>query len=717
MDNSAELFSVINAAGEYQFVGGSVKNLLGYSPTDMVGRSAFEYIHPDDQDIVGASMGSALFNRTTDLPNFRFLHRNGSWRWIQCRITNLSDNPEVMGYITNSIDITEKVEGERDQIRTQAHYESLFFQHPDAVFELDRGGYFTLVNKNFQAMTGYSPTQIQGMHFRDLVLPKDLPIAMGAFLSALEGKAQQIELDIVQLEGKEVSLSIAIVPVLIDGGIVKIQGIARDITLQKKYATYVKAQAEQLYAIMERVPESFFSLDRSWRYTYVNRFYCNYIGRGREELMGKNIWEVFPSARYSTFYATCLEVAKTSLPRYTEEVSPYNADTVINLQVYPTGEDISVHFVDITERKREQDRLEKLSLVASKTNTCIIILNKHGQIEWTNEAFEKVTGYTLQESLQKAPVALLSGPETSPKTNARLLKRIKKGKPFSGELLNYTKQGTTIWFNLELTPVYDAQGELTKFISIRTDITQRKQKELELLEVTRDLFQQNHDLQHFSYMVSHNLRAPAANIMGLSHLLTRLDKNSATYEKTIRNIQKSADVLDTVIKDMNHALSIRDNEFEVPMGEVNLAEVVQEALYTFDYKLKQAQCLPQLDVAEDLAVCSNKPYLLEVLKHLLSNAIKFRSQNRPLQIALKAKQVNGAVSLSLSDNGIGINLDIVKDDLFKIYKKFHVGYQGRGIGFFLVKTYLEKLKGDIKVNSEVNKGTTVKIKLRRHACI
>src|SRR5690606_5426404 len=156
--------------------------------------------------------------------------------------------------------------------RSQAHYESLFFNHPDTVFELDRGGFFTQVNKNFQSLTGYTPDQIKGEHFRDLIQEKDLPNAMNAFLTALEGNAHEVELSIVRQCGGIVRLSIAIVPVIIGSDIVKIQGIARDITLQKKYAMYVKAQAEQLHQIMERVPESFFSLDRNWSFTYVNRF-------------------------------------------------------------------------------------------------------------------------------------------------------------------------------------------------------------------------------------------------------------------------------------------------------------------------------------------------------------------------------------------------------------------------------------------------------------
>ncbi len=709
MDSSAELFSVIDASGNYQFVGGSVRHLLGYAPEDMIGRSALEYIHPADKDMVGAALGSAIFNRSTDMPNFRFRHSNGSWRWIQCRITNLSDNPDVRGYITNSIDITDKVEGERHQIRTQAHYESLFFNHPDTVFELDRGGFFTLVNKNFESLTGYSAEEIKGVHFRALVVDNELPIAMNAFMRALEGSAHEVELSIVSPNRKVVNLSIAVVPVIINGDIVKIQGIARDITLKKRYDNYLKSQADQLHNIMERVPESFFSLDTDWNYTYVNRFYCTYMGMGKEELIGRNIWELFPEAKEGRFYATCLEVAKTGMPCNTEEVSPYNASTTISVQVYSTGEDISVHFVDITEKKREQDRLEKLSLVASKTNTCILIENKHGQIEWANEAFENVMGYTLSEMLLKHPAETLTGPGTNPETVRKLQKRMRKGRGFRGEMLNYTKSGEPIWFYQETTPVFDADGELLKFISIRTDITQRKAHEEELVKVTHDLFRHNHDLQHFSYLVSHNLRAPAANIMGLSGLLSRLDKNTPLFDMTVDKIRKSAHNLDIVIRDMNHVLSVRENDFDVELEELDLADVVDQALDSMRHKLYRKPCSVHVDIDPTLRLCANRTYMIEILKHLLSNSAKFRHPNRELELSIKSRTKAGHVVLELRDNGIGMNLKAVKGDLFKIYKKFHAGYDGRGIGLFLVKTYLELMKGDIRVSSVQGEGSCFKL--------
>ncbi|MDO6391415.1 PAS domain S-box protein [Pontibacter sp. BT731] len=709
MDNSAELFSVIDASGNYQFVGGSIRNQLGYHPDELVSRSAFEYVHPEDRTLIEAAIGSALFRRTTHLPNFRFRHQNGSWRWLQCRITNMADNPEVRGYITNSIDITERVEVEGHQVRCQAHYESLFHNHPDAVFELDRGGFFTLFNKNFPKLTGYAPEEIKGAHFRELVLEKDLPIAMNTFIRALEGSPHQVELSFVKPDGEAVYLTIAIVPVVLGNDIVKIQGIARDITLQKNLERYADAQARQLHQIMERLPQSFYSLDREWRYTYVNNFYCRYLGVSKKELLGKNIWHMFPGAVNTDFYKTCLQVAQTGIPATAEAKSLYQNDTTIHLQIYPTGEDISVHFVDITEKKKEQDQLEKLSLVASKTNTCILIQNKLGQIEWVNEAFENVTGYTLCEVALRNPTELLTGKETDPKTMNRIRKRVAAGKPFRGEVLNYTKDGREIWFYLEITPVHAENGELVKFISIRTDITQRKAREQELVEATRELFRQNHDLQHFSYMVSHNLRAPAANIMGLSSLMTRVDKKDAMYDQLVQKIKLSAHNLDTVIRDMNHVLSVREQHEDLQREEVYLAKVVEEAIAVMDYKLNRQECRLHIAVAPEIVLCSNKAYLLEIFKNLISNAVKFKQKDKPLVLNIVASKGKRTITIKVSDNGIGMDMQRVGEDLFKIYKRFHVGYQGRGIGLFLVKTYLDILKGKISVTSEPDKGTSFKI--------
>lgn len=201
--------------------------------------------------------------------------------------------------------------------------------------------------------------------------------------------------------------------------------------------------------------------------------------------------------------------------------------------------------------------------------------------------------------------------------------------------------------------------------------------------MTQNLYQQNKYLQQFSYMVSHNLRAPAANVMGLASILCSVDR-TRMFDETLSRIKVSADTLDTVIRDMNHILSIRGNS-ATDKKEVNLAAVCGEALSSVRYQLNGCQHAISVNIDHDLNLMSNKGYLLEIMRNLFCNAVKFRKANSVLRLDVSALQEGSEVELVVQDNGIGMDMDSVKNDIFKLYKKFHKGYEGRGLNSFLLK--------------------------------
>jgi PAS domain-containing protein len=152
-----------------------------------VGLNAPDYIHEEDQPAATAALHQALKNSLTLLPNFRFRTKQGTWRWLECTITNRLENDAILGYVTNSRDVTKQVEEELRHKNSQAHYESLFYYHPDAVFELYSAGFFCKINKQVSEITGYDEAQVLSAHFREFVHDDYLPLAMDAFMSALGG--------------------------------------------------------------------------------------------------------------------------------------------------------------------------------------------------------------------------------------------------------------------------------------------------------------------------------------------------------------------------------------------------------------------------------------------------------------------------------------------------------------------------------------------------
>jgi PAS domain S-box-containing protein len=139
-------------------------------------------------------------------------------------------------------------------------------------------------------------------------------------------------------------------------------------------------------------------------------------------------------------------------------------------RVYCTGE-------DCTEKKEIEDEMERLSLVVKKTANGITITDKDRKILWVNEAFTKLTGYTIDEVIGKKPLEVLGGPLTSSDGNEFIKARIEKGEPFSKETINYTKNGEPFWMRVEGQPIVDENGKLVKWIAIQTNITNQKMAE------------------------------------------------------------------------------------------------------------------------------------------------------------------------------------------------------------------------------------------------
>lgn len=134
---------------------------------------------------------------------------------------------------------------------------------------------------------------------------------------------------------------------------------------------------------------------------------------------------------------------------------------------------------DITEKKRDEIQARRLSLVADNTDNSVIISNKEGLIEYVNEGFVRMTGYTAEEVLNKKPGSFLQGPETNQEIVQNMRENIREGKPFTGEVLNYDKSGNSYWISLAINPVFNDKGDLEKFISVQANITETKIKNLD----------------------------------------------------------------------------------------------------------------------------------------------------------------------------------------------------------------------------------------------
>jgi ligand-binding sensor domain-containing protein/signal transduction histidine kinase len=234
----------------------------------------------------------------------------------------------------------------------------------------------------------------------------------------------------------------------------------------------------------------------------------------------------------------------------------------------------------------------------------------------------------------------------------------------------------------------------------------------EVKERTKELVEYNQQLEQFAFIAAHNLRAPVARILGLRQLLS-LDNISAEEEKMItEKMAQTAEDLDRVVMDINTILEVRKNN-TLSKTNINLQEELELIKANLNSEIADTKTEIRENYSGTNVLYTVKPYLDSILFNLISNAIKYRDPKKKPCIEIKTESFNGDVFLKISDNGLGIDLDAHKKNVFTLYKRFHSHVDGKGMGLYLVKTQVEALGGNISVESEVNKGTTFIINFKK----
>jgi PAS domain S-box-containing protein len=207
---------------------------------------------------------------------------------------------------------------------------------------------------------------------------------------------------------------------------------------------------------------------------------------------------------------------------------------------------------DIDERMLSIQEIEKLSLVASKTDNLVIITDANENIEWVNEGFIKKTGYLLNEVIGKTP-RILQGIETERSALDKMHRSIKAGESITQEILNYTKDGTKFWLRVNINPVYDESNKLVRFVAVETDITPHKEYEKKITAIAGDLT---------------NLIATAnAPVFGIDRngYINEWNERASEITGFLRSEILNAKFIDTLVEE-NHRIKIRENLEEVFHG-------------------------------------------------------------------------------------------------------------------------------------------------------
>ena len=352
--------------------------------------------------------------------------------------------------------------------------------------------------------------------------------------------------------------------------------------------------------------------------------------------------------------------------------------------------------VDNSTTRTELD----LELFFSHSHDFLCIAGFDGFFRKVNPAFIRLMGYT-QEELFAHPIRHFVHPEdlqTTADTRAKIL----EGIPLVHFQNRYiTKSGEIVWLTWTSVPVPGKE----LIYAISKNITHLKKLEEDRHFRIRDLTSVNSGLTKLSYTTAHDLRAPVNNLISLLELLdlTKIeDEENLLY---LEMLAKSVQRLKSTLNDqVDH---LRENELLKPgLETVDLNEILHNIIDSLGSIIENTGTIFETDFSETETLTVNKFYLHSIFLNLITNSIKYSRPGIPPVIRVISKRSDRGTELQFSDNGIGLDLQKNGNKVFELHQVFTEHDDSKGIGLYLVKSYMNSLGGEIKVRSEKNAGTT-----------
>ncbi len=361
--------------------------------------------------------------------------------------------------------------------------------------------------------------------------------------------------------------------------------------------------------------------------------------------------------------------------------------------------------------------------------------DKNGNYTYLNDIWEHFSGIPADQALGKNFQVFLNDKQLQSvisQFNAC------ESSSYKTAIFSYERKGKNVWFEISMSEQLDENGDIMAYFGCFSEVSQLKEAELQLLKNNTDLHKQqktieeqiadlnqknaelqkyiekNLELENFAYIASHDLKAPLRTVMSFSQLL---QKNH--YKLLDVKGQQYLDIICNASKDMIYLIDDLLKYSEISSGELNvvstnLADLANEVYINF---------FPQLSkIGGSIAVCEmpanvrlDKSKVYQLLQLLIDNAIKFKSDERPLEIKIEHEELQDHWLLKINDNGEGIPSQFL-DKAFELFKKHKTNdtRSGTGVGLTLAKAIVRLHDGKIWMESTEGEGTTVHVMLSKN---
>lgn len=326
------------------------------------------------------------------------------------------------------------------------------------------------------------------------------------------------------------------------------------------------------------------------------------------------------------------------------------------------------------------------------------------QVVDVNQALLDTTGYQRNELEKDSQVYRDLWKESGDKQ--RILQRLRENHPVRGyEASLITKSGDTRTFLISAELIELAGKECV--LAMYFDDTERQLTIREMQEQHEALTRSNTELEQFAYITSHDLRAPVVNICEIIDMYDTDNPAAELNQSLITKLEKSSQKLNNTLNTLIEVVALKDRT-AIRTEEIPWRAALDDVLLSISQQVKNNDAQLSVDFSKAPKVLANRDYVHSILLNLLTNAIRYKKDNQSPIIQITTYREGDNTVLSVRDEGIGIDLEKHKEEVFRLYQQFSPQKKGKGLGLHIVKNQLERMGGNIQVNSELHEFTEFK---------
>ena len=711
-DSSVELHCVMDRETNIQMVNRSVEKLLGYSIEETIGHPIWHFLPEEEIYRLLPVIEKGLSNNVKAFEvETKLYTKSGESKWVGWSVAVNRGK-----WYANGRDITyqKKVVEELEMLSLVAS------KVDNGVIISSTANNVIWANEAFERITGYNIDDLKGKKLGDVLKGEntDNKVLEKARECTKNKMSFAVDLLAYRKDGEPIWISVINSVILNAAGEVdKEVEVIIDITARKR----AEEELKTLSMVASKSSTGVVIRNAKGAVTWVNEALGEITGYQPEELIGKPLGEVLTGEKTQKDILQITTQSTESKKPYSVELLVYKKDgtpfwifTSSTPILNSEGEierQVEI-IVDITERKYAEEQLTLLSLVASKTMNGVVISDNSGRIKWVNEAFEQMSGFTLEELKGQRAGDLAAGDETDMDQVEFMRRQTKNLLPSFIEAVFYRKDRSPVWVSVSNTPTFNQDGSFDQQVTIVNDISKRKLVEQELIKTREEALQLSKAKETFLSVMSHEIRTPLNAVIGITHILMDDNPTEAQLEN-LKILNFSSQNLLSLINDVLDFTKIETGNMVLEKADVNLKDLVSQTLNTLQFKTvdKDVRLKSEIDHRIPLYVIGDHTRLYQILINLLGNAVKFTETGEvKLKLDLiEERKKTITVSFEVSDTGIGIAPDKI-DYIFETYTQASSDttrkYGGTGLGLAITKRLVELHNSHIAVKSEIGKGSS-----------